>query len=155
MLYSSSDYAFGDFSENPALSHLSSDPMKYSSAYFMPNQHDRMITRFRNWIHKKARGGVRWGKASLLNGLPQRLPSKELFNVYNEHTKSCTVCQRAVKTLAIVRNMSAVLAAIALTFINRKVLKILAGVIFGVFSLLTHNFMQRYFIYEYSHQEND
>ena len=137
------------------MSHISSDPMKYSSAYYMPNQPDRMLIRFRNWIHAKARGGVRWGKASILNGLPQRLPSKELFNVYNEHTKSCKFCQRAVKTFGGARNVSAVFAALALTFISRTFLKIAASAIFGLVSLLCHNFMKRYFVYEYTHQENN
>ena len=155
MLYGTSDYAFGDFSENPALSHLSSDPMKYRSAYFMPNQHDRMVTRFRDWIHKKARGGLRWGKASIINGLPQRLPPNELFSVYNEHTKSCTICQRAVKTFSAIRNVSAVFAALSMLWIKRRFLKILAGGVFSIAALMCHNFMKRYFVHEYSHQTNN
>ena len=128
--------------------------MKYSSQYYMPNQPDRMLIRFRNWIHAKARGGVRWGKASILNGLPQRLPSKELFDVYNEHTKICKICQRSIKTFGAIRNVSAALAVLAMTIFHRIFLKFAAGTVFALVSLLCHNFLKRYYVYEFSHQEN-
>ena len=155
ILYSTSSYAFGDFSENPSLSHLSSDPEKYRSTYFMPTEADRMLTRFRDWIYRRTGGGVRWGKASLQSGLPHRLPPNELFSVYNEHTKSCSVCQRAVKRFQAIRAVFAVSAALALTIIRGKVVKVAVGAILTALSFLCHKFLRRYFVYEFAHQENN
>ena len=76
----------------------------------MPTEADRMLTRFRDWVYRRTGGGVRWGKASLQSGLPHRLPPNELFSVYNEHTKSCSVCQRAVKRFQAIRAVFAVSA---------------------------------------------
>jgi len=100
MLYSSSKYAFGNFSDGTLFNAgLTSDPKAYSSTYFMPNSHDKQLVDLRNWIHKKAGGGVKWGAAALTKGLPQRLKEADLFDVYESHTKNCATCMAAVKNM--------------------------------------------------------
>jgi hypothetical protein len=101
MLHSTSKYAFGDFSGAPngALKELTSDPKAYRSGYFMPNSHDKQISDLRNWISKKAGGGVKWASSALSHGLPARLSSAALFDVYDAHTKNCKHCMAALRNL--------------------------------------------------------
>ena len=56
-----------------------------------------MVSHLRNWIHLKAGGGVKWGAAAALQPLPSRLQNKDLFDVYDAHTKQCSLCMTAVK----------------------------------------------------------
>ena len=131
MLYASSQYAFGRFNGGDLSStqgqglgeakyNLTSDPKAYASTYFMPNEMDSQITTFRNWISTKANGGPQWGKTALARGLPPRLPSAQLFDVWDAHTKNCATCQQALKNIIKIRNSSMVLAAIAAIIMRGK-----------------------------------
>ncbi len=152
MLYSSSDYAFGKFENNEA---LSSDPYKYSSTYFMPNTHDRQISHLRQWIHKKAGGGVKWGKAALNMGLPSRLPSHELFDVYHAHTKNCKVCKDASSNIKMIRNLALGTSIVLMSMFKSLKMKVLTGSFLGTISFISHQLYKLFFKYEYSHQDNN
>merc|ERR1711871_1255321 len=152
MLYSSSDYAFGNFENNAA---LSSDPSKYSSLYFMPNTHDRQISHFRQWIYKKAGGGVKWGKAALNMGLPSRLRSDELFDVYRAHTENCKVCKDASSNIKMIRNFSLGTSLVLLSVFKSLKMKVLTGSLLGALSFISHQLYKLFFKYKYSHQDNN
>lgn len=157
MLYASSKYAFGNFSASSttASSMLTADPKAYSSTYFMPNEHDKQISHLRNWIYKRAGGGVKWGKAALQQGLPSRLPPAELFDVHHSHTKNCLICLRAQRNLRIFRNVTLALAVLALFIMKSTPWKLFTGALLTLTSLATHKFLGLFQKYEFSHQSND
>ena len=152
MLYSSSDYAFGNFENNAA---LSSDPSKYSSLYFMPNTHDRQISHFRQWIFKKAGGGVKWGKSALNMGMPPRLRSKELFDVYHAHTENCKVCKEASSNIKLIRNFALGIGIVLMSVLKSLKMKVLSGTVLGAMSFVSHQLYKLFFKYEYTHQNNN
>lgn len=154
MLYTSSKYAFGDFSASPAIA-TTSDAKAYSQTFFMPNIHDKQISHLRRWITKSAGGGVKWGAAALLGGMPTRLASKELFDVYHSHTENCSTCLAALKNMLIIRNVSLALAVIGLSIAKKLSSKIVLSSIFGVISLITHKLAKMFYSYEFSHQSNN
>mmetsp|Transcript_22198 Transcript_22198/g.28788 ORF Transcript_22198/g.28788 Transcript_22198/m.28788 type:complete len:560 (-) Transcript_22198:129-1808(-) len=156
MLYGSSNYAFGDFSANPALaSSLTSNPAAYASTYHMPNSQDRQITKFRKWVHEKASGGVKWGAASLVNGLPKRLPPSQLFDTYEAHTKNCEICQQSLGRILKLRNMFGVLAAGCAILVNAKLRALCLTGLFSAVSMALHKLSKLYFKLEFSHQDNN
>ena len=155
MLYASSNYAFGDFSNNPSLSFLTSDPLKYGKQHFIPNEQDKMVSYLRSWIHSKAGGGVKWGAAAALQPLPSRLPEKELFDVYDAHTKQCTLCMTAVKNTTNLRNLAVVFSVLTMAFGKSRLLKIAGGLFFAGVATLLEKLRGLYYSYYYSHQNNN
>ena len=99
-------------------------------------------------------GGVKWGSAAEYLGLPKRLPEEQLFDVYNSHTKDCSVCSKALKNLKLSRNVSIVLSILAIGIFKSLKLKIIFSTLTSVVSLLCHKLMKMFYKYEYSHQSN-
>ena len=155
MLYSSSNYSFGDFSNNPTLDYLTTDPRKYASTLFMPNEHDRMVIHLRNWIHSKAGGGVKWGPATASQPLPSRLPNKEIFDVYNGHTKHCTDCMAALKFVNHFRNVAVVMAALSIAMLESPELRVMSSFSFSGLAAGAERLKTFFYTYEYSHQNNN
>lgn len=150
-LYQTSNYAFGDFQN---VFNMTSSPKAYSSKYFMPNPHDKMISFFRQWIHSKAGGGPKWGQAALSKGLPERLHEDELFDVYDSHSKNCLACQTAIKNCNRLKALTIALALISATSIKGWK-GLLTSAIFGGASLAIHSFTKLYYKYSFHHQNNN
>ena len=155
MLYASSNYAFGDFSNNPSIKGLTSNPLNYGKGNFISNEQDKIVSHFRNWIHLKAGGGVKWGAAAALQPLPNRLPNKELFDVYDAHTKQCSVCTTAVKNTTNLRNLAVVFSTLTLALGKSRLLKIAGGLFFAGVAIILEKLRGFYYIYEFSHQSNN
>jgi hypothetical protein len=152
MLYASSNYAFGDFSST---TQTTSQSKAYSSTYFMPNEHDKLISQLRTWISTKAGGGVKWGKSTILAGLPSRLPPEKLFDVMDSHTNHCTVCMTALKNSYKVRNVAIAAALLALSCLRSTTLKVVVGAVFGGIAFITQKLIGLFHKYEFSHQNNN
>jgi hypothetical protein len=152
MLYSSSNYAFGRFGDS---FNLTTDPKAFASTYFMPNEQDQQISKFRRWIAEKAGGGPRWGRAALVQGLPKRLPPAELFNVWESHGQHCLICQGAVRNLKVIRNVAAIAAFVSGVTIKNKTRALAISAVLGVVSVLADKFKGLYLRYDYSHQSNN
>ena len=161
MLYGSSKYLFGDFSNNPAanvtLKAFNADPRKYAKHNFMPNQQDTIISELRAWIYRRAGGGVKWGAAGALQPLPPRLPRDKIFDTYNFHTRLCTDCLRALKKTVFLRNMALLLAAASLGLLDDVSLwvRITLTLIFTGLASKFENLRGLFFAGEFSHQDND
>lgn len=160
MLYASSRYAFGDFSNNPDATikaSFSSNPRNFEKTYFMPNQQDKMLNHLRSWIYKKAGGGVKWGAAGALQPFPPRLPRAEIFDSYYAHTKECTKCSKSLKNTVLLRNMSMVLAIASLTLLgNASVwMRIAAFALFSTVATTLEGLRNLFYKYEFCHQDND
>ncbi|WP_404785331.1 Rieske 2Fe-2S domain-containing protein [Altericista sp. CCNU0014] len=72
---------------------------RWSDSVFTPNPQDKMVITFRQWLHTRAGGGVPWDE-----GCNPSLPAPErdkarLFDVWNTHTKECSYCQNALRTV--------------------------------------------------------
>ena len=155
MLYSSSNYAFGSFSNNPQLNYLTTDPRQYARTYFMPNEQDKMVTHLRRWIHKKAGGGVRWGAAAATQPLPSRLSNAEAFDVFHAHTKHCTHCSGALKNVIRLRNTALILAAIFTGSLKSSMMILFSSIFFVGVAFSLEKLRRSFFVYDFSHQDNN
>lgn len=151
MLYSSSQYAFGNFVKKY---NLSSNHKDYSSGYFMPNEHDQPISILRKWIYNKAGGGPTWGMSSQINGLPQRLPNEQLFDVYHSHTKNCLLCKKALHNIQIVKNISILLVVLSVIFIKDIHILLVTSLLFTTILFSSEKLIRLFYHYDYSHQDN-
>eukprot|EP00904_Undaria_pinnatifida_P002163 jgi/Undpi1/11948/HiC_scaffold_4.g01647.m1 len=73
------------------------DKGKFTKGIFVPAEADVGVVTLKKWIREIASGGPAWAK-----GCDTTLPSRELkrdvlFDVYEQHTKSCTSCMGALK----------------------------------------------------------
>jgi phenylpropionate dioxygenase-like ring-hydroxylating dioxygenase large terminal subunit len=67
-------------------------------AVYTPNPQDKMIIAFRQWLEKKAGGGIPWQSKS--NALPPlETDKRQLFDVWKTHTQHCHVCQKALNRI--------------------------------------------------------
>ena len=161
MLHASTNYLFGDFSNNPAadtmLKAFDAEPRKFAKTYFMPNQQDTMLSYLRTWIHKRAGGGVKWGAAGALQPLPPRLPNDKVFDAYNLHTKSCLKCLQALKKIILLRNVTLILAATSLGFFKTASvwIRVVSFLLFSGATIKLEKLRSLFFVGEYSHQDND
>lgn len=163
-LYSSRNYAFGHFDHVNTSSAVSD----YYRAVNIPNINDRGIALLRKWIATVGGGGPRWGGSAgvslgksmaNLRALSETLPSRELFNVYQQHTKDCVICQRALKNIQAVKTLSiAGLIALAMrvTWLRKiRLSHVLMGILLGSTSMLTRMMAKLFHVYEFHHQRNN
>eukprot|EP00752_Nemacystus_decipiens_P010524 g9372.t1 len=90
------------------------DSSTYSQAVYVPTAADRAVMALRQWIAKFGSGGPAWDK-----GCDPALPPREynreaLFNVYENHVKTCSTCLRALKNVK--KALTAAKASVALSF---------------------------------------
>ena len=64
---------------------------------YTPNPQDKMVVAFRQWLAKRAGGGVPWPDS--IARLPADLKKDQIFDVWHTHTKNCQVCQRALSRI--------------------------------------------------------
>jgi len=152
MLNSDSQYAFGNFDKK---FNLSSNIKSYSKNYFIPNDDDKIISFFRNWIDTKAGGGPKWSKQSQINGLPKRLETNELFDVYETHTKNCIVCQDALRNFKIIKNISLLISVSSILFIKNASYSLMSTLIFSCIFFLSNKIIEMFYKYHFSHQNNN
>lgn len=82
---------------------------KWLDRVYTPNPQDKMVIAFRQWLEKRAGGGIPWS-SECSPALPPAEPDKQkLFDVWTTHTKDCRVCQNALKNI----NRLSVLAYVA------------------------------------------
>ncbi|MBV6621969.1 MAG: Rieske 2Fe-2S domain-containing protein [Rivularia sp. (in: Bacteria)] len=73
---------------------------------YTPNPQDKMVVTFRQWLEKRAGGGVPWAAECDANLPPKEYNKAKLFDVWNTHTKNCIVCQNALKNIKRSINLS-------------------------------------------------
>ncbi|CAM9176121.1 unnamed protein product [Ectocarpus sp. 13 AM-2016] len=98
------------------LASAGSDSSNYGQAVFVPAAADRAVLALRQWITKHGSGGPAWDK-NCNRTLPPRERNREaLFNVYENHTKSCTSCQGALKNVTKMLTTAKTAAVISFTW---------------------------------------
>jgi hypothetical protein len=118
----------------------------------MPNEDDKKINHFRQWIYHTAGGGPVWGS---IRSPPKRLSPTELFDVFNSHTKNCIVCQKALKNIKIFRNINLLLSLISIIQTKHVFKNILFTGFFSVIAYSSHKLVGMFYQYHYSHQNNN
>ena len=126
----------------------------YSSRMLLRVDQDRAIMRLRKWIHEVAHGGPEWGPLGVHLGPPAVLPSSAVFDVYESHTKNCVICQKTIKNINMIRNISLAVSA-SLGLLLRGWRGLFSAVAFTSFALLVEKFKRMYYVYEFSHQDNN
>lgn len=71
---------------------------------YTPNPQDKMVVAFRQWLERRAGGGVAWDDTCDLR-MPL-LDKAQLFDVWTSHTQHCQHCQRALKRIDIAIELS-------------------------------------------------
>ena len=86
----------------------------WHQACFIPTPVDKMSIAFRRWLDKNGAHseiGSHVPYAPEAGGLPPRMHDKDLFDVWETHSKNCPSCAGASRGLAIARTALTVLAA--------------------------------------------
>lgn len=72
---------------------------KWLDAVFTPNPQDKMVITFRQWLNKRAGGGIPWAAGCDPALPPAEREKQNLFDVWTMHTRECHACQKALKTI--------------------------------------------------------
>lgn len=92
-LFLHQDMAFLHYQEQT----LAKRQSTWQKEVYTPNPQDKMVVAFRQWLEKRAGGGVPWPDS--MKPLPNEMPKEQIFDVWHTHTKSCQVCQQALSRI--------------------------------------------------------
>ena len=143
---------------------------------YTPNPQDKMVITFRQWLEQRAGGSVAGMPEISLNSAST--DSEALFDVWNTHTKHCQTCQTALKNInraiAFLWGSAATLLLLAVIVDARTfalssaanatlwsappmqswiALAIAGGL--GVSGYLLKKFSRLFYVYQFSHANND
>jgi pheophorbide a oxygenase len=80
--------------------------------YYMPTRADLLVAAFKNWLDTAGKGGP-FGPLHKARGYPPLVTDhRVLLNRYEQHTKNCTACKKALKWIERFISVSAAVAAI-------------------------------------------
>ncbi|OWY64909.1 (2Fe-2S)-binding protein [cyanobacterium TDX16] len=153
---------------------------KWLDAVYTPNPQDKMTIAFRQWLAKRAGGGIPWAGECNSNLPPIEQDKQKLFDVWTTHTQQCRVCQDALKNinrLAVLARAAAI-ACLCLGVIVDSRTVAMKAVVTGGTSLLTapptqfwwavgsavlfamleyslKKLRQLFYVYEFEHAQND
>ncbi|MGB3558188.1 MAG: Rieske 2Fe-2S domain-containing protein [Geitlerinemataceae cyanobacterium] len=143
---------------------------RWLDSVYTPNPQDKMVIAFRQWLEKRAGGGIPW-----VSGVAE-LPSAErdkqkLFDVWTTHTQHCAVCQKALKRinrLSVVAYVAAIVCFGVGVMLDARAVSgltvmppmsfwvALTGAIgFAVAGYLLKRFSRLFYVYEFEHARND
>ncbi|MDJ0843450.1 hypothetical protein [Crocosphaera sp.] len=139
-----------------------------------------MIITFRNWLEKRAGGGVSWDNSCDLEIPPVERDKAKLFDVYSTHTKDCKVCQDALKNINRLTTFSFITSGICLFFAlfidSRNVaqqqlstgislfsvapplsfwLLVIGAIALGLVGYYLKKFSKLFYVYHFEHYHND
>jgi phenylpropionate dioxygenase-like ring-hydroxylating dioxygenase large terminal subunit len=140
---------------------------RWLDAVYTPNPQDKMTITFRQWLEKRAGGGIPWADGT---PPPAELDKRALFDVWHTHTAHCQYCQTALKRLQWARVGSYGLAIailvlavllesrsigqtdlISLAFVARVSIALgLTALGYGI-----HRLIGLFYVYEFEHAHND
>jgi len=158
---------------------------RWLDAVYTPNPQDKMVIAFRQWLEKRAGGGIPWD-SECNSELPSAEPDKQkLFDVWATHTQHCQVCQDALKTinrLSVLAYVAAVVcfglgvmvdaravaikvAAVPLEQTARSFLTVVPptgfwlalgnAILLTIVGYLLKKFSRLFYVYEFEHSHND
>ena len=72
---------------------------KWLNSVYTPNPQDKMVIALRQWLDKRAGGGISWVPECSPELPPAERDKQKLFDVWTTHTQHCMVCQNALKNI--------------------------------------------------------
>ncbi|WP_245927545.1 Rieske 2Fe-2S domain-containing protein [Aphanothece hegewaldii] len=160
---------------------LMQQPEKWLDAVYTPNPQDKMVITLRQWLLKRAGGGVPWFGGSNLMYPPPQQDKRQLFDVWTTHTQHCTVCQKAVsriERLKVLSYVGAMLLLLVALMVDARALSVQAVLMragesflgiwppvlfwvflglaatFGTTGYLLQRFSRLFYVYEFDHAQN-
>jgi phenylpropionate dioxygenase-like ring-hydroxylating dioxygenase large terminal subunit len=158
---------------------------RWLDSVFTPNPQDKMVITFRQWLNKRAGEAIAWDK-SCSHSLPEPERDKaQLFDVWNTHTKDCSLCQnalrkiqrleilaysiavfsfgigimldaRAIAAKTVMLDTEATTTALQSMIPTTGLLwAILGSSLFGMLGYLLKRFSRLFYVYEFNHAKND
>ncbi|WP_019507610.1 Rieske 2Fe-2S domain-containing protein [Pleurocapsa sp. PCC 7319] len=148
---------------------------RWLDAVYTPNPQDKAIVTFRQWLARKAGGGVAWD-ADCNSQLPHpELDKEKLFDVWATHTQHCRVCQDALKNinrLTVLSYIGAIACLFLALFIDERYLAteglkevvfpslefwiaIISAIILATGGYLLKKLSRLFYVYKFSHVDND
>lgn len=130
----------------------------YKMLTYTPNQADKGVILFREWLRRKAGGGIPFRN----NIGPISMPPQDneiVFDQWTSHTAKCKSCLAAYKGVRKFRNISIVLAALSAIWVpsvgGRKIAATASTALFGGAGYLSNKVLKAFKRSEFSHAEND
>jgi phenylpropionate dioxygenase-like ring-hydroxylating dioxygenase large terminal subunit len=139
---------------------------------YTPNPQDKMTITFRQWLDKRAGGGVPWDP-SCAEMPPAERDKRILFDVWSTHTQHCQYCQAALQRLKLARFGSFGLAVVLLAWailtdaqsiaLGQQTGLISIGLMgwmalslgMGAIGFGIHKLIGLFYVYEFEHAHND
>ena len=79
---------------------------KWLNSVYTPNPQDKMVIALRQWLDKRAGGGISWVPECSPELPPAERDKQKLFDVWTTHTQNCIVCQNALKNIKRICNFT-------------------------------------------------
>ena len=157
---------------------------RWLDAVYTPNPQDKMVIAFRQWLEKRAGGGIPWDSGCNSELLSAERDKQKLFDVWATHTQHCQVCQDALKTinrlsvlayvaavvcfaLGVMVDARAVAMKVAAAPIEQTAtsvltvvpptgfwLALLSAILFAIVGYLLKKFSRLFYVYEFEHAHN-
>ena len=127
----------------------------YSKLTHTPYSQDIAIIAFRKWLHKYNNNNtIYYDDYNIhLNKITQK---EDLFDVYNTHTKHCSVCMDALRNLKIIRNSLYFFGFISMELRTNENLNLFfMGLVLIGLGLALNRFIDLFYKYEFEHYLND
>ena len=126
---------------------------RYSDIVYTPTPHDNGPIKFREWLYKYAKNGLPYLNSEKYN---TNLKKEDLFDVYNTHTKDCTVCMDALINLKIIRNSLYFFGFISMVLrTNENFNLFFIGLLLIGLGLTLNRLIDLFYKYEFEHYLND
>lgn len=153
-------------------------------AVYTPNPQDQMVITFRQWLKNRAGGSIPWDLESNSRLASSELDKRQLFDVWETHTKNCLVCQKALKKinrLKVLSYLGAMACFFVAIFIDARAVAfkiattvdssdlspwltipptgfwvaIATGIILAIVGYLLQKLSRLFYVYEFEHARND
>ena len=148
---------------------------KWLDSVYTPNPQDKMVIAFRNWLEKRAGGGIAWDAECDGQLPPAELDKQKLFDVWTTHTKNCQVCQKALKNiqrLTVLAYVGAVVCFALGVMVDARAIAsagenitgmpplgfwaaIILAILLAVGGYYLQKFSRLFYVYEFDHARND
>jgi phenylpropionate dioxygenase-like ring-hydroxylating dioxygenase large terminal subunit len=156
---------------------------RWLEGVYTPNPQDKMVIAFRQWLRKRAGGGISWDSGCNPDLPPAERDKQKLFDVWATHTQHCRVCQDALKNinrLTVLAYVAAVICFCLGVMVDARAVAVevatagqpaasflsvtppagfwwaLGGTVgFAVVGYLLKKFSRLFYVYEFDHAHND
>ena len=147
---------------------------------YTPNPQDKAVIAFRQWLAKRAGGGVPWD-TDCDRQFDSKTDPEQLFDVWTTHTSHCQLCQDALKNinrLKVLSYIGAIACLFLALFLDERyvvmqmsnstaasiwstfpptgfIVAIAGAVVLAITGYLLKKLSQLFYIYKFSHADND